>query len=175
MYTKKLKVSGALVFKFKKNLDNRGSFQRIFSSKDLKKYKINFISKQESISKNKKKYTLRGMHFNKYYHETKIVTCIKGKVMDVIVDLRKNSKTYLKWDKITLSEKLGNSIYIPPGCAHGFLTLENNTKLYYLINKNYNKKNNTGFIYNDDTINIKWPNKKFTISKNDKRLKKIII
>ena len=95
--------------------------------------------------------------------------------MDVIVDLRKNSKTYLKWDKITLSEKLGNSIYIPSGCAHGFLTLENDTKMYYLINKNYNKKNNTGFIYNDDTINIKWPNKKFTISKNDKKLKKVII
>ena len=173
MFIKKLKVSGAISFSFKKKKDKRGSFQRIFSQDDLEKLKIKFSPKQESISENKKKYTLRGMHFNKIYHETKIVTCIQGKVMDVIVDLRKNSKTYLKWDKIILSDKLNNSIYIPAGCAHGFVTLKANTKLYYLINKNYSKKNNTGFIYNDEKINIKWPNKNFVISDDDLKLKKI--
>ncbi len=171
MYTKKLKILGALILKFKKNIDNRGSFQRIFSQKDLKKSKINFIPIEESLSNNKRKFTLRGMHYNKYYHETKIVTCINGKVIDVIVDLRKNSKTFLKWDKVILSAKSGNSIYIPGGCAHGFLTLESNSKLYYLIDKEYNKKNNIGFIYNDKNIGISWPNKKFIISKKDKKLK----
>lgn len=173
MFIKKLKILGAISINFEKKKDKRGSFQRIFSKDALKKLKINFSPKQESISENKKKYTLRGMHFNKIYHETKIVTCIQGEVMDVIVDLRKNSKTYLKWDKVILSDKLGNSIYIPAGCAHGFLTLKENSKLYYLINKNYNKKNNIGFIYDDRRINIKWPNRKFIISDEDKKLKEI--
>ena len=83
-----------------------------------------------------------------------------------------NSEMFpIKWDKVILSAKSGNSIYIPGGCAHGFLTLESNSKLYYLIDKKYNKKNNIGFIYNDKNIGINWPNKKFIISKNDKKLK----
>ena len=175
MFTKKLKILGAISFNFEKKIDKRGSFQRIFSQDDLKKIKINFSPKQESISENKKKYTLRGMHFNKFYHEAKIVTCIQGRVMDVIVDLRKKSKTYLKWDKVILSDKLGNSIYIPVGCAHGFVTLKDDSKLYYLIDKNYNKKNNTGFIYSDKKIDIKWPNEKFVISDEDIKLKKFSI
>ena len=165
MIVKKTKFKNLLIIKQKNNQDSRGNLRETFNNRFLKK---KFIFEYCTTSK---KNVLRGFHFQFKNKQSKYVNVVKGKILDVVIDLRKNSKTFLKWDKVILSAKSGNSIYIPGGCAHGFLTLESNSKLYYLIDKEYNKKNNIGFIYNDKNIGINWPNKKFIISKKDKELK----
>ena len=99
--------------------------------------------------------------------ERKIVRAINGSVYDVIVDMRKNSNTYLKWDAVILSEKKKNALYVPPNCAHGYMTLEKNSNLVYLID-NYFNKQTTRMFYKDKTLKIKWPKiKKITIAESD--------
>ena len=109
------------------------------------------------------------MHFQlSPFSEDKYVACVKGRLFDVAVDLRKKSQNYLKIYKNILSENDNKVLYIPKGFAHGFQTLKNNSMIIYGMTKSYNKDYQSGIRYNDPTINIKWPIKKIIISKKIK-------
>lgn len=170
MNVKKLKIYGCFEFTFFSSKDSRGQLYRTFCKEQIKKNtKKNFISCQESIAINKKINTLRGMHMQPIkVSEAKIVRVVNGSVFDVVIDLRKNSPTYLKSISIVLDAKKINAVFIPPGCLHGYLTLKKNTILYYIMNQNYKGKT-IKINYLDPKFKIKWPTKKnIIISKEDK-------
>ncbi|MEG2237547.1 MAG: dTDP-4-dehydrorhamnose 3,5-epimerase [Akkermansia sp.] len=153
-----LDIEGAFLIKLEKIKDERGSFARQFCKKELTKAGIDFEIKQCNISTNNKEGVLRGLHYQKEpYPEIKMVSCIKGKIYDVLVDVRPNSSTYLKWIMNELSEENGNLIYIPSGVAHGFQTLEANSLVYYQLGEFFMPEFYAGIRWNDPKIGIIWP------------------
>ena len=147
--------------------DKRGVLSRNFCSKNLKK--LRFKVAQGNISYNKSKHTLRGFHYQKRkFKEKKIITAINGSIFNVVIDLRKNSKTFLKSEKIILKANNYQSLYVPDGCANAYLTLEKNTIIHYYMGNFYNKKYYSGFRFNDNFFNINWPFKPKVISKKDR-------
>ena len=166
-----LNLFGAKKIKKKKYQDQRGYLSRIFCHDELKKKNILINIKQINITLTKKKGTIRGLHYQlPPYSETKMVSCIKGKIFDVIVDLRKNSSTYLKSYKEILSAKNQKSLIVPKGFAHGFQSLQDNCEILYFHTENYNPNYEDGINYNDPILSIKWPLKKTKISIRDKKL-----
>ena len=153
-----LNLQGAYLIEMEPHLDERGSFARQFCLKELAAHGIDFNIKQCNISQNYKKGTLRGMHYQKEpYPEIKMVSCLQGAVYDVLVDLRKDSPTYLKWIANELSVKNGKMLYIPAGIAHGFQTLEDNTIVYYQLGEFFMPDYYSGVRFDDPAFNIKWP------------------
>ncbi len=148
--------------------DKRGSFTRLFCEETINK-KIKFKIKQSNLSKNKKKYTLRGFHYQIGKNsENKIIKCLKGKIFDIVVDLRKSSKTYCKYLIFKLSNNSNKSILLPKGCANAFLTLVDNTEVLYYTDNFYNKNYEKGIRFDDPFFNFKWPIQPKVISKKDK-------
>ena len=163
----KTKIKDLFIIENKPFNDSRGSFTRLFCKKIIGK-KIKFTLKQSNISINKKKFTMRGFHYQVgNSSENKIIKCIKGKIFDTIVDLRKKSKTYKKYINIILDEEHDKAVLIPKGCANAFLTLKNDTIVLYYTDNYYNKKYERGIRYNDPSFNFKWPAKPKKISKKD--------
>ena len=167
------KYFGNSVILFKTNIhkDFRGSFTESYSYNDLKKIGINCKFVQDNYSFSKRKGTLRGLHFQIYPHEqAKIIRVIKGKIQDVVVDMRKKSKFFGKYLSFILSEKNSKQIFIPVGFAHGFCTLEDNTEILYKTSKYYNKKSERSILWSDRSLAIKWktPSNKIIINKKDK-------
>ncbi len=161
-------LPGAYVVEIKKIKDERGFFARTWDKDEFSKMELDSEFVQSSISANNKKGTLRGMHYQiEPYEESKIVTCAKGKIFDVIIDLRKNSKTFKKWISIELSSSNHKILYIPKGFAHGFQTLEDNTEVHYDITQAHRPEYARGLRWNDPTFNIKWPSEVTTISNKD--------
>ena len=149
--------------------DFRGEFFRTYCREEFSKIFFKNQIRQTNICINKKKGTLRGLHYQiKPHQETKLISCIKGEILDVVVDLRKDSKTYLKHFCKIISEKNKYSILIPRGFAHGYLTLKKNSIVLYLVDKNYNKKAERILKYNDPNIGINWKLKPKFISKKDR-------
>lgn len=153
--------------------DERGSFARQYCKKEFEAQGINFDVCQCNISKNYQKGVLRGLHYSeKPYPEGKCVSCVKGKCFDVFVDLRKESKSYLKWLGFELSEDDNKMLYIPPYCAHGFQTLTDNTVLYYQLSEFFTEESYVGIRYNDPKISIEWKNMdNLIINERDKSYK----
>ena len=118
-----------------------------------------------------KKNSLRGFHFQYKFQQAKYVSVLKGKILDCVIDLRKNSKTFGKYFKIILSQKNGLGLYIPEGFAHAYYSYDNENIIYYKLNNYYKPKYEDGINSLDKKINIKWPKKKYLISKKDKKLK----
>lgn len=165
-------INGAYILQNSYIEDKRGYFLRIFDNKELEKYNLSFNLIQSNINYNKKSGTLRGMHYQKYpYPEIKIVRCLKGKIFDVIVDVRKDSTTYGQHFSVELSEENGKMLYIPPYVAHGFQTLENNSVVAYFLST-YFVPDAYGYIrWDDPSFNIKWPKCKNRImSEKDKNI-----
>ena len=134
----------------------------------MKRAKVKFDVKQGNFSENLKKGTLRGFHYQKSSkNDSKILSCVSGSLINVTVDLRRRSETFLKSCILKISSKSRESIYIPAGCANAFMTLENDTNIHYYMNEYYNKKNDSGFRYDDPTFNVKWPYRPKVISKKD--------
>jgi len=160
-------IKDLFVIKFKKKTDKRGFFAELYNSyKNTKKINLNFL--QQNISFSKYKNVFRGMHFQTgSFSQDKLLMVIKGEIDDFIFDLRKKSKTYCKLVKINLKENTDKLIYIPKGCAHGFLTKKKNTLIMYSVTKNYNRKRDSGFNYK--SLGIKLP-RKIIISTKDKNL-----
>ena len=132
MLVKKTKFKDLYIIKKIKFKDNRGYFYRDFCKKELKS--LNFDVKQTNISFNNKRFTLRGFHYQiKPNQEKKIITCMQGSILNISIDLRKKSKTYLKFFKKILSENNGESIYVPEGFANAYLTLKEKTKIFYYM------------------------------------------
>ena len=159
----KTKFKDLLIFKSKNFYDKRGYFRELVLEKKIKK-KLPFTV----VSKSKKN-VLRGLHMQKKNQQGKYVSCIKGKILDVVVDCRKKSKTFGKHYKIVLSEKNCKSIYIPPGFIHGFLGLNRENIVIYSCT-NYREKNSEiGVNWNDKDLNINWNIKSPILSKKDKK------
>ena len=158
----KTKLKNLVILKSKVYKDHRGYFKEVEKNKILKK---KFIFDCFSYSK---KNTLRGLHLQTKKSQAKIITVVQGKILDVVVDLRKNSKTYGKYFAIKISQKSDFSLYIPENFAHGFLCLSKNCAVYYKCSNYRNKSSETTIKWNDDTLKIKWPVKKPILSKKDK-------
>lgn len=163
----KTEIKNLFLLKFEKKKDKRGFFAEIYNSnKNKKKINLNFL--QQNISFSKYKNVFRGMHFQTgNFSQDKLLMVIKGEIDDFIFDLRKNSQTYRKLVKINLKENTNKLIYIPKGCAHGFLTKKRNTLIMYSVTKNYNRNSDSG--YNYKSLGIKLP-RKVIISTKDKSL-----
>ena len=147
--------------------DERGYFLENFNEKSFKDAigGINFVQDNESLSM---KNVLRGLHFQKPPHaQGKLVRVIKGSVLDIVVDLRKNSKTYGQHKKIVLSEKEKNQFYIPPGFAHGFCALENDTIFSYKCTEYYHPEEEICLLWNDKALGIDWEVNDPILSKKD--------
>ena len=162
----KTKINGVFIIKNHLFNDKRGEFMETWNSEVFKKnnLKINFSQDNISISK---KNTLRGLHFqNQPYSQTKYVRVIKGKVLDVVVDIRKESKTFGEHIAIELSNNR-NGLWIPPGMAHGFLSLEENTIFTYKCSGQYQPKHEHTIKWDDQDINIQWDIKQPIVSEKD--------
>ena len=170
MQIKKTKFKGLFIIKKKFFRDNRGFFYRDFCKNELSK--LNFNIKQINFSYNNKEFTLRGFHFQKSpYQEDKIISCISGEILNVSIDLRKNSKTYLKVFSKVITSKDNTSLLIPKGFANAYLTLKKNTKILYYMSEFYKPSYSSGIRYDDPFFDIKWPVKPKIISKKDKVIK----
>ena len=143
--------------------DNRGYFKELIRENVINK---NFPFLVMSFSK---KNVIRGLHIQTINSQGKFISVLKGKIFDVAIDLRKNSKTFGRVYKCILSEKNNTSIYVPPGFAHGFQALENENYIVYSCTKYRNKKSETTIKFDDKELKVKWPIKKFIISAKDKK------
>tara|TARA_Y100001960_G_C14710761_1_gene846879 strand:- start:436 stop:960 length:525 start_codon:yes stop_codon:yes gene_type:complete len=161
------KLKNLYIFKGLNFKDKRGYLRELTIEKLIgKKLVFNILSKSH-------KGVLRGLHFQSKNSQGKYVSVLKGKILDVAVDLRKNSKTFLKHFKIILSEKNCTSVYIPPGFAHGFLGMEKENLVMYGCTKYRNKKSETGIKWNDKNLKINWNIKKPILSNKDAKNKSL--
>ena len=141
--------------------DKRGYFKELMKENKIKQ-KFPFFVMSYS-----KQNVIRGLHIQTKNSQGKFITVIKGKIFDIALDLRKNSKTFGKYFKCILSESNSNSIFIPPGFAHGFQALEKNNYIIYSCTKYRDSKSEVAIKFNDDQLKIKWPIKKQILSKKD--------
>ena len=155
--------SGLKIIKGKNYFDSRGYFREVFKNRIFKNK--NFIFWCVS---NSKKNIIRGLHLQRKVKQDLFVSVIKGKIFDVVVDLRKNSKKFGKHSSNILSEQNAKSLYIPSGFAHGFCSLANESVVLYGISNYRSTTNEIGILWNDQSLKIKWPIQKPTISKKDK-------
>jgi len=166
-------LKGAYIIELEKFEDDRGFFTRVWDKKIMQDQGLKSDLVQMSFSFSKKKGTLRGMHFQKEpFREVKIVKCIQGKIFDVIIDLRVESKTYKKWIGVELSADKQKMIYVPEGFAHGFQTLEENTHVLYQMSNWFSPEHEKGIRWDDKDFNIRWPITDLIISKKDLSHKK---
>ncbi len=164
------KIPGAFLLEPERHEDGRGYFARTFCEQEFKENGIDFSPVQANTSYNVQALTLRGMHFNASPdEEEKLVRCSAGKLFDVAVDLRKDSPAYGSWVGVELSRENGIGFYIPKGCAHGFLTLEENTEVSYLMSPAYVGGRERGFRWDDPDIKILWPALPTVISERDRQ------
>ena len=149
--------------------DHRGFLQRMFCQQDLQGIIPDFEIKQINLSFTRAKGAVRGMHFqNPPFTETKIITCLKGRVFDVAVDIRRRSPTFGKWISVELSDVKQNSVIIPHGFAHGFQTLCENCEILYFHSEYDNGGAEGGLSFEDETVGISWPLEMTEISDRDK-------
>jgi len=165
MIVKKTKFRGLLIIKQKNNNDKRGNLRETFNKRILKK---KFVFEYCTTSK---KNVLRGFHFQTKFKQSKYVNVIKGKILDVVIDLRKRSKTFGKSFKIILSQDNALGLFIPAGFAHAYYSFQKENIIYYKLDNYYSPKFESGIVYNDTDIKINWPRKNMLISKKDKNLK----
>lgn len=158
MDIKERKIKGVYEIALKPIGDNRGFFMRTFDINEFNKFGLNKIWVQENHSRSTQKGIIRGLHFQlPPFTETKLVRCINGAVLDVFVDLRKDSLTFGQWDSIELSAENKKIIFIPRGFAHGFCTLTEESEILYKVDNMYNPKHELGILWNDTDLNIHWP------------------
>ena len=160
---KKIKTNfkDLIIFENKSFKDKRGYFKELYKENFLK---TKFIFQVMSFSK---KNVIRGLHIQKKNPQGKFISVLKGAIFDVVVDLRKNSKTLGKKFCIILSEKNKKSLYVPPGFAHGFCGLDKENYIVYNCTEYRNAKSEIGINYNDKNLNIRWPSKNPILSKKD--------
>ena len=157
------KIDGLFIVKNKKFIDRRGYFKELYRENIIQK-RFPFLVMSFS-----KKNVVRGLHIQKNKMQGKFVTVLKGKIFDVAVDLRKKSKTFGKYFTTVISEKNSKSIFIPPGFAHGFLSLDKENFVIYSCTKYRSKDDEIGIKYDDSTLKIKWPSNKIILSDKDKK------
>ncbi|UJH69271.1 dTDP-4-dehydrorhamnose 3,5-epimerase [Allomuricauda sp. SCSIO 65647] len=167
------KLKGCFIFEHDLYKDERGTFQEAYNRKDFERLtglKVDFVQDNISTSKNG---VLRGLHFQKEPHgQAKLIKVLRGEVLDVIVDLRKDSKTFGEHLKLKIKASEGKSIFIPKGMAHGFLCLSEETVFQYKCDAFYNPNSESGIVYNDPDLAIDWghPSAELILSEKDRHL-----
>ncbi len=165
------KLKGAYTITIETKDDERGYFGRIYCKEEFAKHRIDFSIAQSNIGYNKKKATLRGMHMQGAPHkEAKLVQCICGSLYDVIVDMRVNSPTLYQWTAMELSANNNTLLYIPEGFAHGYITLEDDTKVLYMMSEFYKPGAEQPLLWNDPFFKIHWPLQPQVMSEKDKAI-----
>lgn len=168
MNFKDLEIPGVRLIEAAPFVDERGLFFRHFCMDEFLKAGIDHEIKQTNVSKNYKKHTLRGFHFQvKPYQEAKTVFCMTGAFHIKVVDIRKESKTFMKNISVDLIHNEFKSLHIPKGCAVAFMTLEDNSSMLYYMYEFFKNDAYSGFRYNDPAFNLKWPNEPKIISEKD--------
>ena len=160
----KTKFKGLLIIKQTKNKDGRGYLRETFNKKIINK---KLIFEYYTFSK---KNVLRGFHFQSKFPQSKYINVLKGKILDCVIDLRLNSRTFGKSFKIILSEENSLGLFIPRGFAHAYYSFYQENIIYYKLDEYYKPKFEKGIIWNDKSLNIKWPAKKPIISKKDRSM-----
>ena len=163
------KLPGVFEIHLEANADERGFFARAWCQREFEGHGLNSRLVQCNVSFNTRKGTLRGMHYQATPHEeAKLVRCTRGSLYDVVVDLRPQSPTFKNWTAVTLASDRQAMIYIPEGCAHGFLTLEDNTEVFYQMSEFYHAESARGVRWDDPAFQIVWPGKVEVISERDR-------
>ena len=161
-------LPGAYQIELERNEDERGFFARSWCQREFGELNLEPCVVQCNISFNKYKGTLRGMHYQTAPHtEAKLVRCTRGALYDVIIDLRRNSPTYLKWYSAELTAENRIAFYVPKGFAHGFQTLVDDTEVFYQMSEFYAPEASGGIRWNDPLIKIQWPEAPTTVSSKD--------
>jgi dTDP-4-dehydrorhamnose 3,5-epimerase len=162
-------LPGAYVMEIEPVRDERGFFARTWCAQELKAHGLNSNLAQCSISFNKRRGTLRGMHYQEQpFAEAKLIRCSSGEIYDVVVDLRRASPTYCKWFAIELTAANGKMLYVPEGVAHGFQTLTDGAEVSYQISETYRPEFARGVRWNDSSFGIEWPIRDSIVSERDR-------
>ncbi len=161
----KTNIKDLLIVKQKNNIDHRGGLRETFNINRLNK---KFVFEYCTTSKFN---VLRGFHFQTKFQQAKYVNVLQGKILDIVVDLRKKSRTFGKIFKIILSANNALGLYIPKGFGHAYYSIEKNNIIYYKLDNFYKPKYESGIIFNDKQLKIKWPKNKMIVSKKDRNLK----
>jgi dTDP-4-dehydrorhamnose 3,5-epimerase len=161
-------IAGAYVIEVERIEDNRGFFARTWCQREFERNGLSPRLVQCSVSFNNRKGTLRGMHYQAAPHaEAKLVRCTAGAIYDVIVDLRPDSRTLCQWFGVELTAESRRALYIPEGLAHGFLTLADETEVFYQMSEFYAPDSARGVRWDDPAFNIRWPAPVAVISPRD--------
>ena len=162
------KLKGAYIIDMTPIEDERGFFARTFCEKEFEANGLETNFSQSNASRSRDKFTLRGMHFQTNgSEEVKVIRCVRGKIQDVIIDLRKESNTYCQWIGVELSEENKRMLYVPRGFAHGFLTLKEDCEVAYMVSAFYDPVNERGVRWNDPAFNIEWVAEPLVLSDKD--------
>lgn len=167
-------LPGAMIISSTPHSDERGFFARTWCSRTFSEIGLDPEMAQASVSFNYRRGTVRGMHYQEQpFSESKLVRCTRGAIYDVIVDIRVDSPTYLKWFGIELTQDNRKGLFVPKGFAHGFQTLTDNTEVFYQISTAYVPEASRGFNHADPSIGITWPLPISVISERDTNLPKL--
>jgi dTDP-4-dehydrorhamnose 3,5-epimerase len=162
------RLPGVFEIQIERKCDQRGFFARTWCQQEFAAHGLDSNLVQCSLSYNQKKGTLRGLHYQAEPRaETKLVRCSKGAIYDVVLDLRSGSQTYKRWVGVCLEARKHNALYVPKGCAHGFLTLEDDSEVFYQMSEFYDAESARGVRWNDPAFQIVWPAQAEIISERD--------
>lgn len=163
------KLKGPCIIDVEKITDSRGFFARSWDKNIFEKNELNPNLVQCNISFNRKKGTLRGIHYQEQpYQEAKLIRCTKGSAYEVMIDLRENSRTFMQWESVELHSDEHRMLYVPEGFALGFQTLEDNTELFYQMSQFFMPEFSRGIKWNDESFMISWPLEITVISEKDR-------
>ena len=151
-------LEGVFRIELERQEDERGSFARSFCERDFRERGLEPVGVQSSVSYNRGRGIVRGLHYQAQPHpEAKLVSVTRGRIFDVALDLRRGSTTHCRWVGVELSAKTRDMLYVPPGCAHGFQTLEDDTEVFYQMSEFYHPELARGVRWNDPSFAIDWP------------------
>jgi dTDP-4-dehydrorhamnose 3,5-epimerase len=164
----RLGLGDACLLKCEVARDERGAFHRTYDAAFLRDAGVTLPAEQSNVAYNRLRHTLRGLHYQtKPSEEAKLVTCVRGSVFDVIVDVREDSSTRFQWRALRLTALSGDSLYVPEGFAHGYLTLTAHATLHYQISVPFDPKAMAGLRWDDPALDIRWPSPPALVSERD--------
>ena len=162
-------IAGAWLISLEPMADDRGFFARSYCAEEFARHGVEDRFVQSNLSRNRLRGTLRGMHYQALEHpESKVVRCVRGAIFDAIVDLRRDSPSYLKTFGRRLDDEAADAVYVPPGCAHGFLTLTDDSDVEYQMGSLFTPGAGQGVRWNDPAFEIEWPAPPAVVSERDR-------
>jgi dTDP-4-dehydrorhamnose 3,5-epimerase len=162
-------IAGAWLVTLEPRGDDRGSFARSFCTAEFAAHGLETSYIQQNVSRSAKKGTLRGMHFQSApYGEDKLIRCLRGAIVDIIIDLRPDSPTFRKWEAFELNDENKRQLLVPKGFGHGFQTVSDHVEVTYLVTAKYTPSAESGVRWNDPAFGIKWPLEPTDMSDKDR-------